>query len=144
MIEIRLARPQDNAFIHLLHDRHFSALSIGEYLDWINQRNRRVYLIEYFGDPAGFAFVALTRDAVRICNIAIVDHYQRQRVATDAVRLILSKHGKRFVRAAFANDPDCVAQDFLRSLGMRAKAIAGDPKSRYWVYEGPNTQRVKR
>lgn len=144
MIAIRLARPHDNAFIHLLHDRHFAALSIGEYLDWINQRNRRVYLIEYFGEPAGFAFIALERDAVRLCRIAVVDHYQRQRVASDAVRLILAKHGKRLVRAAFATDPDCVAQDFLRSLGMRAKAIAGEPKNRYWVYEGKNQMRVKR
>lgn len=144
MISIRLALARDNAFIHLLHDRHFAELTTCEYLKWIGQRNRRVYTIEYFGEPAGFVFIALERDAVRLCRIAIVDHYQRQRVASDAVRLILGKHGKRLIRSAFADDPDSVAQDFLRSLGMRAKAIAGEPKNRYWVYEGQNTQRVKR
>ena len=144
MITIRLARPQDNAFIHLLHDRHFAELTIGELLKWVNQRNRRVYTIEYFCEPAGFAFIALERDAVRLCRIAIVDHYQRQRVASDAVRLVLGKHGKRLVRAAFGNDPDCIAQDFLRSLGMRAKAIAGEPKNRYWVYQCENKERAKR
>ena len=144
MIEIRLTKAADNAFVHLLHNKHFGQWTFLEYCKFLQQRRNRAYLIEYFGEPAGILFVKLSHDALTICKVAISDHYQRQRIATDAIGLALRKHSKRLIRAVIAGDPTVEAQDFLRSLGMRLKLVEGEPKDRYWVFEGANKERAKR
>jgi hypothetical protein len=47
MITVELARPGDNAFVHLLHDEAFGDMTIADYMQWITERGRRVYVIRY-------------------------------------------------------------------------------------------------
>ena len=143
MITVELARPTDNAFVHLLHDEAFGDMTIADYMQWITERGRRVYLIRQCDKEVGFAFVRLSRDAATICKIAIIEQFRRQGIATEAVRLITAKHGKRLTRAA-AKEPDAIAQDFFRSLGMRLKILDGKPGERFWIFEGTNKERAKR
>ena len=143
MVTVELARPADNAFIHLLHDEAFGDMTILDYLDWIKERGRRVYVIKYGICCVGFAFVRLRHDAATICKIAINPHYRRRGIGTEAVKQIAAKHGKRLTRAA-AKEPDAIAQDFFRSLGMRLKLVEDKPKDRFWIFEGANKERAKR
>jgi predicted acetyltransferase len=149
MIAVELARPGNNGFVHMLHDAAFGDMTIESYKQWISERNRRVYVISDrdagtgFATAIGFAFVRLRRDAATICKIAIIKQFRRQGIATEAVRQIAAKHGKRLTRAA-AKEPDSIAQDFFRSLGMRLKLVEDKPKDRYWVFEGQNKERAKR
>jgi ribosomal protein S18 acetylase RimI-like enzyme len=143
MITVELARPTDNAFVHLLHDEAFGDMTILDYLEWIKERGRRVYVIRQCDNQVGFVFVRLRHDAATICKIAINPHYRRHGIATEAIRQITAKHGKRLTRAA-AKEPDAIAQDFLRSLGMRLKLVQDKPKDRFWIFEGTNKERAKR
>ncbi len=143
MITVELARPSDNAFVHLLHDEAFGDMTIADYMQWITERGRRVYVIRYGICCVGFAFVRLRRDAATICKIAINPHHRRHGIATEAVRQIAAKHGKRLTRAA-AKEPDAIAQDFFRSLGMELKVIDGKPGERFWIFETTNKERAKR
>jgi ribosomal protein S18 acetylase RimI-like enzyme len=149
MITVDLARPGQNAWVHMLHDAAFGDMTIADYMQWISQRNRRVYVISDrdagtgFATGIGFAMVRLGRDAATICKIAIIEQFRRQGIATEAIRQITAKHGKRLTRAA-AKEPDAIAQDFFRSLGMRLKMVDGKPGERFWIFEGTNKERAKR
>lgn len=149
MVTVELARPGNNGFIHMLHDAAFGDMTIESYMQWINQRGRRVYVISDrdtgtgFATGIGFAMVRLNRNAATICKIAIIEQFRRRGAATEAVRLITAKHGKRLTRAA-AKEPDAIAQDFFRSLGMRLKMVDGNPGERFWIFEGTNKERAKR
>jgi ribosomal protein S18 acetylase RimI-like enzyme len=143
MVTVELARPADNGFIHLLHDEAFGDMTVDDYLKWINERGRRVYVIKYGICCVGFVFVLLRHDAATICKIAINTHYRRQGIATEAIRQIAAKHGKRLTRAS-AKEPDAIAQDFFRSLGMRLKLVEDKPKDRFWIFETTNKERAKR
>ena len=143
VITVELARPSDNAFVYLLHEDAFGDMAADDYLKWITERGRRIYVIKYGIACVGFVFVRLNRDAATICKIAINPHYQRYGIATEAIRQITAKHGKRLTRAA-AKEPDAIAQDFLRSLGMKLKILDGKPGERFWIFEGTNKERAKR
>jgi ribosomal protein S18 acetylase RimI-like enzyme len=143
MITVELARPIDNAWVQILHNKEFDEITIDEYLQWISQRNRRVYVMRRYDNKVGFVFVRLNRDAATICKIAINPYFRRYGIATEAVRQITAKHGKRLTRAA-AKEPDAIAQDFFRSLGMRLKLVEDKPKDRFWIFEGTNKERAKR
>ena len=143
MITVELARPIDNAWVQILHNKEFDEITIDEYLQWISQRNRRVYVMRRYDNKVGFAFVRLRHDATTICKIAVNSYFRRQGIATEAVRLIAAKHGKRLTRAA-AKEPDAIAQDFFRSLGMRLKILDGKPGERFWIFETTNKERAKR
>jgi ribosomal protein S18 acetylase RimI-like enzyme len=143
MITVELARPSDNAFVYLLHEDAFGDMAADDYLKWITERGRRIYVIRYGICCVGFVFVLLRHDAATICKIAINPHYQRHGIATEAIRQIAAKHGKRLTRAA-AKEPDAIAQDFFRSLGMRLKILDGKPGERFWIFETTNKERAKR
>jgi ribosomal protein S18 acetylase RimI-like enzyme len=143
MITVELARPGDNAFVHLLHDEAFGDMTIADYMQWITERGRRVYVIRYGIAYVGFAFVRLRHDAATVCKIAVIPYFRRHGIATEAIRQIAAKHGKRLTRAA-AKEPDAIAQDFFRSLGMRLKILDGKPGERFWIFEGTNKERAKR
>lgn len=139
MVTVELARPADNGFIHLLHDEAFGDMTVDDYLKWINERGRRVYVIKLGDDRVGFVMIRLGRESVTICKIAVNPHHRRKGCGSSAIKLIAAKYSKEFIRAE-CQSPSVETQDFFRSTGMKCRTIL----LRLFVYQCENKERAKR
>jgi ribosomal protein S18 acetylase RimI-like enzyme len=139
MITVELARPTDNAFVHLLHDEAFGDMTIADYMQWISERGRRVYVIKLGDDRVGFVMIRLGRESVTICKIAVNPHHRRKGCGSEAIKLIAAKYTKDFIRAE-CQSPSVETQDFFRSTGMKCRTIL----LRLFVYQCENKERAKR
>ena len=138
-ITVELARPADNAFVHLMHDEAFGDMTIADYMHWITERGRRVYVIKQGDKRVGFVMIRIGRESVTVCKIAINPHHRRKGCGSAAVKLIAAKYLKEFIRAE-CRSPSVETQDFFRSIGMKCRTILRE----LYVYQCENKERARR